>query len=193
MHAVEVYGLMKISLMLGKAFVIVALAMFSLPACSRESRVEAAREGELRRTAVDQPGVSAAEQEFMMQVTEANVAEIMFARQAMQKSRNPRVKDFANMIESDHTKILQDLSVLMRQENLTQSLVPTTPATQEMDMMSNLTGAEFDREFANMMVDKHKKSIESFRNQERTAQDPDVRAYAGQAILPGTKMVVLDK
>jgi putative membrane protein len=91
------------------------------------------------------------------------------------------------MIEKDHTMTLEQLTSLMEQKNVTQSKAPAPEAAQEMDRMNDLSGADFDREYANMMVEKHQKAVDMFREQSENAINPDVKEYASDT-LPTLEM-----
>ena len=81
------------------------------------------------------------------------------------------------MIKSDHTNALDDLADLMQASNVQ---IPTSiPAQAQRDIsrMISLQGGEFDREFVNMVVDEHQKTIEMFRDQQSTTRDPDLQKY----------------
>jgi putative membrane protein len=49
--------------------------------------------------------------------------------------------------------------------------------------MESLSGPEFDREFINMMVTGHEKTLELFRSVSFTAHDTDVQDYV-DAMIP---------
>src|SRR5689334_7422889 len=125
------------------------LAAFGLAACNRDRGVEAARD--------NVSAVSAADQDFMMKATQANVGEIDMARLALQKTSNGDVKDYAKMIEKDHTKALDNLSDLMKEQHVELHNAAPVEAEHEMSSMNNLSGSEFDREFINKMVTDHQK------------------------------------
>jgi putative membrane protein len=155
------------------------LACFALTACNGERGVEAARE--------DLAPVTPVERDFMVKASEAHLAELEMARTAMEKSANADVRDFANMIQKDHSKALENLAALMTHENVSQ---PTTlDATTQHDIvrMRTLKGAEFDREFINMMVAGHQKTLGMFRDQLTSAQNPDVRGHV-EALAPTLEM-----
>src|SRR5205085_9606223 len=135
------------------------IALFVLNACNRGRSVEAAREDR-------PPAVTAVEQDFMKRATEANLSEINVARLAVQKSDNTDVRDYANMIQKDHTGALEDLTDLMKDKNVPQAKKLTAEAQQDINRMNVLTGPEFDREFVNMMVSDHQKAVEMFRDQQ---------------------------
>ncbi len=159
---------------------VLVVASWGLIGCNRNRSVEASGEN---RT----PSVSPAEQDFMMKATQANLAEIDMARIAIQKSDNTDVKDYANMIKSDHSTALADLADLMKDKNVSQpsGLVPETQ--QDITRMNGLTGPEFDREFVNMMVSDHQKAVEMFRDHEAIAQNSDVKKYV-EDVLPRLEM-----
>src|SRR5438132_14208004 len=144
---------MKRTQQLLKVCLIVLAATLSLNACNRARTVEAARED--RR----QPDATPAEQDFMIKAAQANLSEVDMARIAMQKTQNSDVKDFANMIQSDHTNALEDLTDLMKDKNVSQPKSLTPEIKADIEKMTGLSGPEFDREFVNMMVADHQKAV----------------------------------
>ena len=161
-------------------YFLLAIAALSAAACNRGDYVEAARE-------TRQPTVTPAEQEFLMKAADANLSNIDVARLAMHKSQNSDVKDFANMIQSDDASALEDLTDLMNDKgvSLPNTLSPETKT--EIETMTALSGAELDREFANMMVAQLQKEIGMYHDQVEIAQTPDVRKYA-EDLLPRLEM-----
>ena len=164
-----------------KLCLIVLGAALILNACNRSRTVEAAREDR------QQPDATPAEQDFMMKAAQANVSEIDMARIVMQKSQNRDVKDFANMIQSDHTNALEDLMDLMRDKGMSPPSVLSPDAKIDIEKMTALSGAEMDREFVNTMVSDHQKALEMFRDLANIAQSPDVRKYA-EDLIPKLEM-----
>jgi len=156
------------------------LALWGLTACNRDRGVHAADENQ-------PPAVTPAEQDFMMKASEANLAEIDMARIALEKSDNSDVRDYANMIRSDHTSALKDLADLMKQKNVSQPRTLAAETQQDINRMSNLTGPDLDREFMNMMVSDHQKIVEMFRDQQAIVQNADVKDYVDD-FLPELEM-----
>ena len=156
------------------------LAAVAIAACSRERSVEAARDNR-------PPIASPAEQDFMMKATEADLTAIEMARLALQKSTNKDVRDYANMIQSDHTSALEDLTDLMRDKNVSQPKSVPPDVKKDIVVMNGLSGPEFDREFINQMVAGHQKMIEMFQDRAAIVQDKDVKKYA-EDVLPKLEM-----
>jgi predicted outer membrane protein len=106
---------------------------------------------------------------------EMNIAEIRMAELAADKAQNPKVKDFAQMVIRDHNlalarvRNLRDnrlaLSVAGKtdiDQKTTKSIadVSITPQDQQtLDRLSKLSGADFDREFMNTMIQDHREAI----------------------------------
>jgi putative membrane protein len=160
--------------------ILLFVAAFGLTACNRENGVEAAPED--RTTSLSQ-----SERDFMMEAAQADLAEIDMAQVALQNSGTGDVKDFANMIKSDHTSALEDLTELMKDTNVPQPKSIPVELQQDISRMRSLTGGEFDREFVNMIVSEHQKAIEMFRDQQSTAQNQDVKKYV-EDTLPTLEM-----
>ena len=156
------------------------VAVFGLTACNRENGVEAARED--RTTTLSQ-----SEQDFMMEAVRADLAEINMAQVALENSGTGEVKDFANMIKSDHTSALEDLSELMKDMNVPPPKSIPVELQQDISRMRSLTGGELDREFVNMIVSQQQKTIEMFRDQQSTAQNEDLKKYV-EDTLPRLEM-----
>ena len=156
------------------------VAGFGLTACNRQNGVEAARED--RTTSLSQ-----SEQDFMTEAVRADLAEINMAQVALENSGTGEVKDFANMIKSDHTSALEDLSELMKDMNVPPPKSIPVELQQDISRMRSLTGGELDREFVNMIVSQQQKTIEMFRDQQSTAQNEDLKKYV-EDTLPRLEM-----
>ena len=171
---------MRVTQKLSTLCLMMALSVLGLGACNRGGGVQAAREDR-------PPNATPAEQDFMMKATQAHLSDMDMARLAMQKSENSDVRDFANMIQRDHTNAVEDLTDLMKDKNVSQPSTLTPEAKLDIEKMTGLSGAEFDREFVNMMVSDHQKAVEMFRDIASIAQNPDIKKYA-EDLLPKLEM-----
>ena len=91
------------------------------------------------------------------------------------------------MIQSDDASALEDLTGLMNDKGVSLPNTLSPEMKTEIETMTALSGAELDREFANMMVAQHEKEIGMYRDQLEIAQTPDVRKYA-EDLLPRLEM-----
>ncbi len=152
-------------------YLTIALSVFGLAACNGDRGVQAAPEDGAR-------ALSPAEQDFVMNAAKANVSEVNLARLALQKSQNDDVRDLANMMQSDHAKTLEDLTDIAQQRGMAIPHAASEETKQDMDRLSGLSGDEFDREYANMMVASHVKAVDLFRDQMNIAQNADIQKFA---------------
>jgi putative membrane protein len=153
------------------------LAVFfslGLHGCIERARVEAAAESP--------PDDSISEQEFMRKAAEAHLADLDMARVAKMHSKSGAVKSYAGLILKEHQEGLQDLTKLMRQKNIAQPETFDGETKRDIDRMAGLSGSEFDREFINMMVTGHEKTLELFRGVSFSAHDIDVQDYVDATI-----------
>lgn len=152
-----------------------------LSSCSRGDRVQAAGDD-----SASSP-VSPSEHDFLVKTAQTDIAEIDMARKALKNSTNRDVRDFANMIRSDGTQALEDLSGLMKNKNIRRPELPAADIRQDISRMSGLGGPEFDREFINMMVAEIQQAAGMFRDQSAEPGDDDVQQFADES-LPQLEM-----
>jgi putative membrane protein len=154
---------------------LVAISLAALFGCGQRTPVQAASEIATNRAPVS-------EQDFMINAVQAHLAEIDMARAATTHSKNKEVKSFAKTILKEHTTGLQELQKLMSSKGVPPPRATTSAMKQDIERMSALSGAEFDREFVNMMVSDHQKTLELFRGVSFTAHDTDIQDYVDSMI-----------
>lgn len=123
-----------------------------------------------------------------------NQMEIGLAKDAL-KLGTAHVKDYANTIITDHTTADKDLTAFAKSHKL--AAIPADKATtdaersDEKDMttamahLKTLKGADFDKEYLNMMVSGHDKELTKIDVSISSAGDPDLKS-----MLQGVKPVL---
>jgi putative membrane protein len=115
---------------------------------------------------------------FLTDAAQGGMAEVELGKLAGQKAQSPEVKKFGQMMVTDHTAANNELKTVAGKKNVT---VPTDVGSKhksDMDSMSKLSGAEFDKQYVEMMVNDHEEDVSKFQKQADTATDPDVKAFA---------------
>ena len=139
------------------------------------------------RTASPSPARSAtlteSDRNFLMEAAQGGMAEVELGRLASQKAQNPEVKRFGERMVTDHSKANGELKQLATQKGVTLPTDLGAEQKQEMDRLSKLSGAAFDREYMKLMVEDHDKDVKAFQDEANRATDPDVRSFASK-ILP---------
>ena len=125
--------------------------------------------------------------EFLKKVTNGGMAEIQLAKLAQQKATIDAVKNFASMLERDHTAVNNQVSTFAGQRNVA---LPTAPSDDKQKMytdMEKMTGKAFDKEYISMMVKAHNDGIALFEDTKSNATDVDVKNFADKT-LPTLRM-----
>jgi putative membrane protein len=127
--------------------------------------------------------LSSADRNFATKAASGGLAEIQTAQMAKQRADSPQVKAFADRMISDHTQANNDLQQIAQQENLT---LPSEPSKQERSAtqrVSGMTGAAFDRTYAQQEVRDHQQDIALFQQEANSGRDPALKQFA-QKTLP---------
>jgi putative membrane protein len=113
--------------------------------------------------------VSAGDRDFVEDLTIAGMTEVELGRMATERAASAQVKQFADMMVKDHSRAGDELKQVAMQHSIP---VPAGLDQTHQDLktkLSNLTGAEFDREYMNAMVEGHEEVID--RLQTRASED----------------------
>jgi putative membrane protein len=125
--------------------------------------------------------------DFLKKATNSGMAEVQLAKLAQQKATIDAVKNFAAMLERDHTAANQQVKSLADQRHVD---VPSTISDDKQKMYNDMqkkTGKAFDKEYISMMVKSHNDGISLFENTRSNASDIDVKNFADKT-LPTLKM-----
>lgn len=104
-------------------------------------------------------GVSSSDSNFVRDVTELNNTEISLSRDAADRSTNPDVKKFAQMVISDHTSAGDKLSSVVASNNIPAAPANSDKPEKKREDLDKKQGADFDRAYIDEMIDGHDKLI----------------------------------
>jgi putative membrane protein len=112
--------------------------------------------------------VERADADFSVEAANGNMIAIQLGGLAQTKAVKERIKSFASMLITDHTKISEDLHQIAASKNITLPQELSGEAKKDINRLSKKESAEFDRTYINMMVADHKKEVDKF---EKAAKD----------------------
>ena len=122
------------------------------------------------------------DQDFVTRAAQGNSAEIELGKIVAAKSKNPSVKQFAQMMVKDHTTALNELQELAQSKNLNfNDDLPDDAKTLQAKLSSD-TGKQLDKDYMNGMVEDHQKDVQEFTDKSQNAKDPDVKQWAGKTL-----------
>jgi putative membrane protein len=109
---------------------------------------------------------------FVKTVAESGNKEIKASQVAEQISTNPRVKGFASMMISDHAKAAISLDTLAAHKFATLPKGLSEDDNNSVKSLSQLSGAGFDKQYMQMMVNDHMKAVGLFEEHQITNSVP---------------------
>jgi putative membrane protein len=118
---------------------------------------------------------------FMRDAAHGGMAEVELGKLAATKGQNAEVKSFGKMMDSDHSKANAELKALAAKKNVP---LPTDlgPHASTVEKLKGMSGADFDREYVNAMVEDHEEDVAAFQKQADNATDPEVKAFAAKTL-----------
>lgn len=133
-------------------------------------------------TEQNQNGERLSDQQFVTKAAQGGMAEVQLGQLAAQRAASNDVKQFGQRMVKDHTQANNQLKQLAQQKGITppQDMGDEHKAT--MARLSNLSGAEFDREYMNHMVEDHTEDVSLFQREAQQGQDPDLKALAAKTV-----------
>jgi putative membrane protein len=114
--------------------------------------------------------VSDDDHKFLNDVKSSGMMEITLATIA-QKSKDPKVKAFADMMIADHRKIDKEAEALATAAKIILRIDYTAKQQEDLKMMKGLSGAEFDKHYKEMMVKDHGEAVKLFQNGMNTREE----------------------
>ena len=179
---------MKKILLAGKAILGAGLLVIFLNSCKNETKQEDPKEvaEDTNEAKFDSIADKKDDSEYLVDIAEVNLAEIEIGKLAQQKSTNPEVKKFGKMLVDEHTKSAGEVSALAKSKNYTLPTSLTEDGQEEYKKLNEKSGLDFDKKFADMMIDGHEKAIEELQKATKDAKDQDIKLRASNNIAPLT-------
>jgi putative membrane protein len=108
-------------------------------------------------------------QSFLKKAIQGNYAEIEMGKLAQQNGRSDNVKNFGQMLAEDHLAANQKAVDAAKSMGVTPPDGPNAKQKADYEMMSKMSGAQFDRGFATHMVADHRKDIAEYKKASKNA------------------------
>jgi putative membrane protein len=132
---------------------------------------------------VDTAKMMSADSTFLSFAYQAGKFEIQAAKLAKTKSQNAQVKEFADMMITDHTAMGKDVESMAAQKNVTLPGDIGADLQKEYDKLKGLSGSQFDKEYADANVKGHEEVISKFEKASKNSDDsPEVQQLASAAL-----------
>ena len=125
---------------------------------------------------------SPSDQQFVDFAAQTDMMEAHLGQLAGEQAAGQNIKDFAQMLVTDHTNDYQQLTAAAGKASLTVPKGLDAAHDRMIAPLAKLKGAAFDRRFAQEMVSGHQKAIAAYQGEAQNGQNADLKAYAAQAL-----------
>lgn len=181
---VVAYNLNKTDYTMKLNFQFVALSLLllgSLAACNNSDK-KVADAKKSTSTAVNEITGVKQDADFVVRALNMGMFEVQVAQLAEKKAETKELKDLAAKVESEHSKVNEQLAILATEKNITAPDSITNEMQDKVMRLSQLSGKDFDKEYANIMLDQHKEVVDEFEQISINAVDADIKQLAVEAL-----------
>lgn len=163
---------------------IASALLFTTVACNQEQgAVEEAQEAnEQMAEETTMEDQMANMSDFATKAASNGMLEVEAGKLAQEKGQMQEVKDYGQMMVTDHTKANDQLKQLAQQKNL---MLPDSMGQDHMDKMQELrdkTGAEFDKSYLELMVSSHEDAVSLFEDASNNMEDAEMKNFASTTL-----------
>ncbi|PHM07804.1 DUF4142 domain-containing protein [Nostoc sp. 'Peltigera malacea cyanobiont' DB3992] len=129
-----------------------------------------------------QNNLSSLDRQFITEAAQGGLAEVQLGKLASQRGASDAVKQYGQRMVQDHTLANDQLKQLATQKGVTLPTSLNSKNKQVQQSLSKLSGAKFDRQYLNHMLQDHEKTVSLFQTEAEQGQDADVKAFAAQTL-----------
>jgi putative membrane protein len=126
--------------------------------------------------------VDTVDTKFAMKAAAGGMTEIALSKVAMNQTTNTKIKDFANMMVTDHTAAGNKLSAIAQQEKITLPAGPDSTQQKKIDDLTGKSGSDLVKTYVNDMVMDHEKTITLFEMEQKNGKDSTLKAFAASTL-----------
>jgi putative membrane protein len=126
--------------------------------------------------------LSTEEQLFVKKAAAGGLAEVKLSELADDRASDPKVKDFAKQMVTDHTQANDELKPIAEAGKVP---VPTKlQGAHEVayKRLEKLSGAKFDVAYVQIMVTDHDKTVSAFEDASAKVKDPSLKAFIDKTL-----------
>jgi putative membrane protein len=130
---------------------------------------------------------SAMDKMFVKRALQGGMAEVQLGQLTLQKSNNDQVKQFAQRMIDDHTRLGDQMKPVAQQLGVSDPNAVSKKDRATMAKLQALSGPAYDEAYIRDMVKDHKQDLSDFQTEASSGQDQMVKDAASQ----GSKVIAL--
>jgi len=117
---------------------------------------------------------------FVKKALQGSMAEVQVGHLALQKSNNAQVKQFAQRMIDDHSKMIEQMKPVAKQLGVKIPSGPDKKDKMEMAKLQALSGDDFNKAYVEDMVKDHRMDDSDFKQEIAGGQSPLVKDAASK-------------
>lgn len=120
--------------------------------------------------------------EFVDEASTGSMMEVELGKVAQTRAMDQQVKDYARMMEKDHSDASTQLKTAVQSLGLT---LPATMDKEHQDKVTDLTkktGKDFDKEYIDKMVQDHKEDVEDFEEAQKSLPSGELKTWVDNTL-----------
>jgi putative membrane protein len=117
---------------------------------------------------------------FVRSALQGGMAEVQLGQLTLYKTNNDQVKQFAQKMIDDHTKLGDQMKPVAQQIGVPVPAEVAKKDKQTMAKLQGLSGSAYDQAYIKDMVKDHKKDLSDFQTEASSGQDQIVKDAANQ-------------
>jgi putative membrane protein len=122
---------------------------------------------------------------FVKKALQGGMAEVQLGQLTLQKSQNDQVKQFAQRMVDDHTKMGEQMKPVAQQIGVSEPDGISKKDKSTMAKLQGLSGPAYDQAYIKDMVKDHKQDLSEFQTEASSGHDQTVKDAANQ----GSKII----
>lgn len=130
----------------------------------------------------DKPSVNSTDEKFIKETAADGMAEVKIAGLATKKAERADVKEYAQMLVTDHSAANKELDAVAKHKGVDVSAVIEPASAKDFQSLEKYSGKDFDNEFLKMMEANHKKCVSSFESQQKKGKDGELKEFVDKTL-----------
>jgi len=126
------------------------------------------------------PSAQMMDKAFVRNALQGGMAEVQLGQLALQKSSNDDVKQFAQRMVDDHTKLGDEMKQVAQQMSVKPPDSISGKDKSTINKLQALNGDAFDKAYIKDMVKDHEKDQKEFKQEAQNASNPALKQAAAQ-------------
>ncbi|WGQ10124.1 DUF4142 domain-containing protein [Pedobacter gandavensis] len=124
--------------------------------------------------------VEPSDSEFATKAAVGGMAEVEFAKLALTKTADAKLKEFATMMVTDHGKANEELIAIAKMKNITLPNGLDEAHQKKLTELTQKTGKDFDKAYTDAMVEGHKSTLDLMKKEAKDGTDNDLKSFASK-------------